>query len=154
MKRFIVCENTLIGNIAIAEQDGKIIGVSFSGAFEGAPGETALLNDARQQLTEYLNGGRRVFDLPLAPSGSDFEKAVWRELGKIPFGETKSYAQIALAANCPKGARAVGGACGKNPIPIFIPCHRVVRTGGALGGFSGGLGIKERLLALENCPKQ
>jgi methylated-DNA-[protein]-cysteine S-methyltransferase len=110
------------------------------------PGRTAEL---RRQLAEYFAGERRGFDLRLAPEGTPFERSVWDELRKIPFGETRSYGEIAQALGRPGAARAVGRANGANPIPIVVPCHRVLRTGGALGGYGGGLPMKEALLKLE-----
>ena len=110
---------------------------------------TPLLERARQQLEEYLSGARRSFDLPLAPQGTPFQKKVWRALEDIPWGETRTYRDIALAAGCPKGFRAVGMANHRNPLPIFIPCHRVVGADGSLTGYAGGLDLKRRLLELE-----
>ena len=111
--------------------------------------ETALLKSAAAQLKEYFAGQRTLFDLPLEPAGTDFQKAVWRALVGIPYGQTKSYKDIALAAGCPKGYRAVGMANNKNPIAIIIPCHRVIGSNGKLVGYAGGLDIKEKLLKLE-----
>ena len=111
--------------------------------------ETALLKSAAAQLREYFAGQRTSFDLPLEPAGTDFQKAVWRALVGIPYGQTKSYKDIALAAGCPKGYRAVGMANNKNPIAIIIPCHRVIGSNGKLVGYAGGLDIKEKLLKLE-----
>jgi len=113
------------------------------------PGETPLLAEAAQQLGEYFAGTRRNFDLPLDPAGTPFQRRVWTEMARIPFGATESYG--ALARKTGSVARAVGGACGANPIPIVIPCHRVVAEGGGLGGFSGGTGpaTKRALLELE-----
>ena len=111
--------------------------------------ETPLLARAREELLEYLAGERREFDLPLSPQGTPFQQRVWRALGDIPYGQTRSYRDIALAVNCPKGFRAVGMANHNNPIPIFIPCHRVVGADGSLTGYGGGLELKRRLLELE-----
>ncbi len=110
-----------------------------------APGLEAL----RAQLAEYFAGPRRSFDLPLADEGSDFQRAVWAALRAIPYGQTRSYGQVAAAVGNPRACRAVGAANGANPLLIVTPCHRVVRTGGALGGFGAGLPVKARLLALE-----
>ena len=104
---------------------------------------------ARGQLREYFDGKRREFDLPLDLRGTDFQLAVWRELARIPFGETVSYGEIARRIGRPTASRAVGAANGANPIPIVIPCHRVVGTDGSLTGFGGGIEAKKRLLALE-----
>jgi methylated-DNA-[protein]-cysteine S-methyltransferase len=105
--------------------------------------------EARRQLAEYFAGERREFDLVLAPAGTPFERSVWDELKKIPFGETRSYGQIARALGRPDAARAVGRANGANPIPIVVPCHRVIGADGSLTGFGGGLDVKSRLLELE-----
>ena len=104
---------------------------------------------ARAQLMEYFCGARRRFELPLAPEGTAFQLAVWRQLGTIPYGETLSYAQLARRLGLEKGARAVGLANGANPLPIIVPCHRVIGADGTLTGFGGGLPIKRSLLALE-----
>jgi methylated-DNA-[protein]-cysteine S-methyltransferase len=105
--------------------------------------------EVRRQLAEYFAGERREFDLALAPVGTPFERSVWEELKKIPFGETRSYGQIARALGRPDSARAVGRANGANPIPIVVPCHRVIGADGSLTGFGGGLDVKSRLLELE-----
>lgn len=103
----------------------------------------------REQLRDYFGGRRTDFDLPLAPRGTPFQQTVWRALARIPFGETRTYADIARAVGKPRAARAVGRATGANPIPIVIPCHRVVGSDGSLVGFGGGLDVKEILLAHE-----
>ncbi|MBQ2062086.1 MAG: methylated-DNA--[Oscillospiraceae bacterium] len=108
-----------------------------------------LSDEAARQVRQYLAGERRVFDLPLAPAGTDFQRAVWRALADIPYGETRTYGQIAASVGRPGAARAVGAAAGRNPIAPVIPCHRCVGKGGALTGYAGGLWRKERLLALE-----
>jgi methylated-DNA-[protein]-cysteine S-methyltransferase len=104
---------------------------------------------ARGQLLEYFAGERKSFDLPLAPSGTEFQLAVLGALQSIPYGTTVSYADIARQLGRPKAVRAVGAANGRNPIPIIIPCHRVIGSGGQLTGFGGGLPVKEALLRLE-----
>lgn len=105
--------------------------------------------EVRRQLEQYFAGERQEFDLELAPEGTPFELSVWGELKKIPFGETRSYGEIAQAIGRPGSARAVGRANGANPIPIVVPCHRVIGANGSLTGFGGGLPAKERLLELE-----
>lgn len=112
--------------------------------------ETPLLRAARTELLEYLSGARRSFDLPLDPAGTDFQRAVWEALGTIPYGQTRTYGEIAAAVGRPKSVRAVGQANHVNPLPIFIPCHRVVGKNGALTGYAGGLDLKGALLALES----
>ena len=112
--------------------------------------ETPLLRAAREALLPYFAGERRDFDLPLAPAGTDFQRAVWEALRAIPYGQTRTYGEIAAAVGRPKAVRAVGQANHVNPLPIFIPCHRVVGKGGALTGYAGGLDLKRALLALES----
>ncbi len=142
-----------VGRLSITEADGAVVGIAWSDHQAGdpgaQPGETPLLTRAAEQLGEYFAGARRDFDLPLNPAGTPFQRRVWAEMARIPFGATASYG--ALARKTGSVARAVGGACGANPIPIVIPCHRVVGDGGALGGFSGGKGpaTKRALLELE-----
>jgi len=107
------------------------------------------VSEAMRQLGEYFAGARIEFDLPLAPEGTEFQRNVWRRLREIPFGETISYGELARRIGNPQASRAVGAANGSNPIPIVIPCHRVIGKNGKLTGFGGGLPVKEALLALE-----
>lgn len=111
--------------------------------------EHPILCDAERQLNEYFAGRRRNFDLPLDPSGSEFQKKVWRALQKIPFGQTRTYRELAEAIGTATAFRAVGLANGKNPLSIVVPCHRVIGSNGSLTGFAGGLQAKATLLALE-----
>lgn len=104
---------------------------------------------AIEQLRAYFAGRRRRFDLPLAPAGTDFQRRVWQALCAIPYGATISYGELARRIGNPRGARAVGLANGANPLPVVVPCHRVIRANGALSGFGGGVPIKRALLALE-----
>jgi len=135
------------GPLTLFEENSEIIVVEW-GRAEGGE-ETALLTEAKNQLSQFFARDRQSFDLPLNPQGTDFQKAVWQQMLAIPYGETKTYGE--LAKNLKSAARAVGGACGKNPIPIIIPCHRVMGANGKLTGFSGGEGIetKQALLRLE-----
>lgn len=112
--------------------------------------EAAVLAATARQLDEYFTGARRDFDLPLAPAGTDFQRAVWDALLTIPYGTTTSYVAIARAIGRPSASRAVGAANGANPIAIVIPCHRVIGAAGALTGYGGGLPAKRQLLALES----
>jgi methylated-DNA-[protein]-cysteine S-methyltransferase len=112
--------------------------------------ENMLSKLAAKQLSEYIAGKRSSFDLPLQPEGSDFQQQVWQALLHIPFGATASYLDIALAVGNRKACRAVGAANGKNPIPIIIPCHRIIGSNGKLTGYAGGLARKQYLLALES----
>jgi len=106
-------------------------------------------SEAKKQFLEYLEGTRSKFDLKLNPKGSEFQKIIWNELLKIPFGETKYYQEIAIAINKPTAARAVGMANTKNPIPIIIPCHRVIGKNGSLTGYAGGTDMKALLIRIE-----
>lgn len=113
--------------------------------------ETELMKEASLQLNEYFNGVRKSFQLPLSPTGTSFQMAVWNALLEIPYGETRSYGDIAMAIGKPKACRAVGMACNRNKIAIFIPCHRVIGADGKLVGFGGGIGVKQKLLNIEDC---
>lgn len=147
--------DTPLGAMAVAEEGGAVTRLYLpqSPAPRIAPRETPLLAEARAQLLAYLTGRLRIFDLPLAPAGTPFQKEVWESLRDIPYGETRTYGQIASSIGRPKAVRAVGQANHRNPIPILIPCHRVVGSDGALTGYGGGLDLKERLLNLE-CGKE
>ena len=113
--------------------------------------QSTVIATTRSQLDEYFAGTRRTFDLPLHPIGTAFQQTVWRELGNIPYGITISYGELARRINNPAAVRAVGAANGRNPLPIVVPCHRVIGSDGSLTGFSGGLPIKQHLLMLEGC---
>lgn len=113
------------------------------------PAAQAILERARAQLTEYFAGARRRFDLPLAPAGTAFQRRVWAALREIPYGHTESYGELAARLGKPTAARAVGLANGRNPLPVVVPCHRVIGTDGSLTGYAGGLAIKRQLLELE-----
>ncbi len=102
-----------------------------------------------QELLEYFSGSRKRFTFPMKPEGTPFDLAVWERLRAIPYGQTRSYGEVAASLGKPGAARAVGGANHRNPIPIAIPCHRVIAAGGKLGGYGGGLDLKRNLLALE-----
>lgn len=117
-------------------------------------GTCALLEEAERQLGEYFQGRRDSFDLPLEFQGTAFQKRVWSALKKIPFGKTWSYQELARRVGSPGAVRAVGSANGRNPLCIFIPCHRVVRLSGELGGYAGGLDNKAFLLNLESGPRR
>lgn len=112
-------------------------------------GDHPLLQAAHAQLQEYFAGERQDFDLPLAPQGTDFQRQVWHMLASIPYGQTISYAQLAQRVGKPTATRAVGAANGRNPLPIVLPCHRVIGADGSLTGFGGGLPTKHYLLKLE-----
>ena len=110
---------------------------------------TPVLVEAARQLREFLGGQRRRFDLPLRPTGTSFQRRVWRALRSIPYGRTVSYAELAKKIKHPKAARAIGAANGANPLCVVLPCHRVIASDGSIGGYSGGLHRKRKLLAME-----
>ena len=141
-----------IGKLGIAEENGAITHVLFEGQTllaDHVLKKTCLLETAAMQLNEYFAGKRRTFDLPMSFEGTEFQRAVWGALQTIPIGETRSYKNIAQQVGSPKAFRAVGMANHNNPIPIMVPCHRVVGTNGNLTGFGGGLPTKQFLLDLE-----
>ena len=145
---------TPIGELLLVEEAGRLREISFQAARRRRP-EAEWRKDARAlapviaQLDEYFAGRRRTFDLELEPRGTEFQRRVWGELRRIPWGETISYGELARRIGQPSASRAVGAANGRNPIPIVIPCHRVIGANGDLTGFGGGLPIKRKLLALE-----
>ena len=142
----------LIGRIGITERDGKITNVYITNkelSQDMQLSETPLLKEAARQLKSYFAGELEEFSLPLEPSGTDFMKQVWAALCGIPYGKTATYGEIAERVGRPKAARAVGLANNRNPIPIFIPCHRVIGADGSLTGYAGGLDMKKKLLDLE-----
>lgn len=150
------CEiSTPVGRLRIVGHDGGLRGISFrEGRRPVEPGEGWRLSrepfrDVIEQLDEYFAGRRRRFELALAPEGTAFQLEVWSALTSIPFGATVSYGELARRLGRPAASRAVGAANGRNPIPIVIPCHRVVGQDGSLTGFGGGLSIKRRLLEFE-----
>jgi methylated-DNA-[protein]-cysteine S-methyltransferase len=115
----------------------------------GNPRPNEVLRRAEKQLSEYFAGKRTKFDLPLMPLGTDFQMSVWEAMQKIPFGQTRTYGELARVINRPAACRAVGAACGRNPLMIIIPCHRVLGSSGRLTGFGGGIPMKEWLLGHE-----
>lgn len=142
-----------LGPLLLTAEDGYLTALDFANADakadeSGSDGDSGVLQEAALQLSEYFSGRRKAFSLPLAPKGTGFQKIVWRALTGIPYGETRTYAQLAAGISNPRACRAVGGANGRNPIPVIIPCHRVVAANG-LGGFSAGREKKIFLLALE-----
>ncbi len=149
--KYIKYMNTIIGNIAIIEEEDKIIAIEINKEIKEdvIQKETTLLEEVEKQLLEYLEGKRKNFDVPLNPKGTKFMKQVWTALQEIPYGEVRTYGQIAQKIGKPKAARAVGMANHRNPIPIIIPCHRVIGGNGKLVGYALGMDMKEFLLKLE-----
>ncbi len=113
-----------------------------------------ILEQAAREIGEYFEGKRRAFAVPTAAAGTPFQQAVWNALKEIPYGETRTYGEIARRIGHPRASRAVGQANNRNPLPIVVPCHRVIGTSGALTGYAGGLAVKERLLELERTPRR
>ncbi|TWP34734.1 methylated-DNA--[protein]-cysteine S-methyltransferase [Leekyejoonella antrihumi] len=154
-RRHTVMEDSPIGSLILVAEGDSITGVYWKGDGDideahGAPTKVdALLAAMQTQLAEYFAGNRHEFDLPLHPVGTDFQQRVWSALLQIPYGDTWSYLQLAQFVGSPRGSRAVGLANGRNPIPVVIPCHRVVGSNGSLTGYGGGMQRKRTLLALE-----
>ena len=160
MTRFTTVFHTTIdspvGPLLLAAGDDGLRAVEFHASRHPVPreadwqaGDHPLLQRARAQLDEYFAGKRRTFDLPLAPRGTEFQRETWQALASIPYGSTISYAELAQRVKRPKAMRAVGAANGRNPLPIVLPCHRVIGADGSLTGFGGGLPTKQFLLELE-----
>lgn len=150
--KYFYSYSTPVREITILTENEFITRISFKRCVfdDATESETPLHRHAITQLREYFSGKRTVFGLPVNPAGTDFQKKVWEALQTIPYGETRSYKQIAAMVGNDKASRAVGLANNKNPIPIIIPCHRVIGTNGKLTGYAGGLDIKEVLLHTES----
>lgn len=138
---------TPIGPLSLQADESAVSAMRFGAG--SAQDASPLLDAAEAQLREYFAGARRTFDLPLAPHGTAFQQRVWTALRAIPYGETRTYGELAAAIGSPNASRAVGMANHRNPIPIIIPCHRVIGANGTLTGYAGGLEVKRKLLALE-----
>lgn len=145
--------STPIGElVAVVNEDGALVRLHYPRDEVPSAGlrwDAERCAPVARQLQEYFRGERRDFDLPLAPEGTDFQRRVWTELARIPYGETISYRALAERIGSPAAVRAVGRANGANPIPIVVPCHRVIGADGSLTGYGGGLPVKQALLALE-----
>jgi methylated-DNA-[protein]-cysteine S-methyltransferase len=155
MTSYIHTESPL-GRLLLVADEAGMRAIEFDDAAHPVPRaaewrehRTALLDGARRQLQDYFAGSRQGFDLPLAAQGTSFQLEVWRALAEIPFGETRSYAEIAQRLGQPGAVRAVGAANARNPLAIVVPCHRVIGANGSLTGYAGGLDRKRALLALE-----
>ncbi len=148
-----VCFSTPLGLVEVESADRGVTRVRLGG--RGKPREVGdgsaleCARKARQEILSYLDGGLRKFTVPVVLEGTAFQKAVWTQLAAVPYGETRTYGEIATSLRKPRAARAVGTACRANPLPILVPCHRIVGGNGALGGFGGGIGMKHELLQLE-----
>lgn len=139
-----------IGWLRLSATEEALVSISFvENEGDSSSGQYAFMEQVVQQLNEYFDGTRSDFDIPLSPDGSDFQKKVWKLVSEVPFGETASYLDIAIKSGSEKNTRAVGLANGKNPIPIIIPCHRIIGSNGKLTGYAGGLDKKRWLLQHE-----
>ena len=141
---------TKLGSVTFVEEDGTLLAISTHRTFTATVMETPFIKEVYHQFTEYLIGERKSFDLPFKLTGTDFQNRVWRALCEIPYGETRSYKQIAEAIGNPKAVRAVGMANNRNPLLVLVPCHRVIGCNGQLVGYAAGLDKKQFLLHLEN----
>lgn len=149
MIRYMLCPSP-VGNLVVCEEAGRLAAVRLNEIPIGAvPEETSVGKEACSQLVDYFRGQRKDFQLPLAWKGTPFRQRVWQVLLDIPYGETRTYAQVAEAVGSPKAVRAVGGACHDNPWLIVVPCHRVVGSSGQLTGYAAGLDTKRFLLEYE-----
>jgi methylated-DNA-[protein]-cysteine S-methyltransferase len=146
-----------LGELILTANESELTGIYFAGRkhvpaalahWKCAPNHP-VLQTAASELEEFLSGKRREFTVPLSAEGTDFQQKIWRQLARIPFGQTITYGELARRAGRPNAVRAAGAACGRNPLAIIVPCHRVVAKNGDLQGFAGGLEVKKRLLALE-----
>ena len=150
MQKFRAYHHSEIGPIEIVGNQKGILAVTFGAdEFQIDRNLPAIMTECLRQMTEYFKGRRQKFSIPLVLEGTDFQKAVWRQLQKIPFGKTASYGDVARAVGSPRAFRAVGNANNKNPISLIIPCHRVIGSDGKLVGFGGGIWRKEWLLEHE-----
>lgn len=150
-----------VGRLYLAATDEGLTHVLFVAQMDGQPravpgtGAAArIVRETKRQLADYFAGRRQEFDVPLAPDGTAFQRAVWKALAEVPYGQTISYAELARRMRRPRAVRAVGAANGANPIPIILPCHRIVGADGTLTGYGGGLETKRRLLSLEGVEVQ
>jgi methylated-DNA-[protein]-cysteine S-methyltransferase len=140
--------DTPIGTLWLSRDEHGLTRVDLHGEL-GARSEDPLLAEAEAQLAAYFAGERTRFELPLSPRGTDFQRSVWSAVGAIPYGGTTTYSALAASLGRPSACRAVGAANGRNPLPVIVPCHRVVGASGALTGYGGGLDMKRALLDLE-----
>lgn len=147
-----LCLSGPLGDMLLTASASALLSIRFDGAVKTSLSSNSLLEETSSQLTAYFTRKLRVFDIPLDPGGTDFQQSVWRQLQHIPFGEQISYGNLSKRMNQPLAIRAIAAANGKNPLPVIIPCHRVVGRNGELVGYSGGLWRKQFLLELEGNP--
>lgn len=143
---------TAIGKIGIAEENGQITNLFFENdpiPAAAIVAESPAIKEAARQLNGYFAKKLKEFSLPLAPKGTNFERLVWKAIKNVPYGQTASYRDIAKTTGNLQAARAIGSACGKNPLPVFIPCHRIIKENGTPGGYKKGAALKIKLLELE-----
>jgi len=151
--------NSPLGRLLVARNADGLTCINFQDGTEavnpqaGWLEQPSALADAAEQLEAYFRGELRQFDLPLAPQGTAFQLQVWQAMREIPYGQTVTYAELARRVGRPQAARAVGGASSRNPLPVVVPCHRVVGSDGSLTGYAGGLHLKQALLELEHLPE-
>lgn len=154
MKNFLTCQSP-VGPLYLVSEEDDLIGLyfqkpkDFKVSVSASVQNNSILKEAEKQLNEYFSGHRKTFNLKIRFQGTDFQKKAWLHLQKIPYGKTKSYTEQAAAAGFENATRAIGTANGRNPISIIVPCHRVIRADGSLGGYGGGLPTKKFLLSLE-----
>jgi methylated-DNA-[protein]-cysteine S-methyltransferase len=157
MKSYTYLKTEMLGELLLVATPSHLVGVYFSNQHNG-PKLSAdwkrdpahpILKQAGRELNEYLAGKRATFSVPLAFDGTEFQCEIWKQIARIPFGRTISYAELARRAGAPKATRAAGTATGRNPLGIIIPCHRVVGKDGGMGGYAGGLNRKKSLLKIE-----
>jgi methylated-DNA-[protein]-cysteine S-methyltransferase len=158
MRFYSTLKTPQLGELVLTANQTKLTGIYFAGR-KHVPAALKhwkcdfnhpVLKKTASELAEFLSGKRRDFTVPLWADGTDFQHKIWQQLARIPFGQTITYGELARRVGRPKAARAAGAACGRNPLAIIVPCHRVVAKTGALQGFAGGLEAKKRLLALEH----
>ena len=139
-----------IGILEIICKNSELVSLTLVDCCKKSNIEADFIKDIKKQLDEYFLGKRTIFNIKINPAGTDFQKLVWKELQKIPYGKTKSYSEIAAAAGNKNAQRAIGNTCNKNPIMIIIPCHRVISKNNNIGGYAYGRSVKQKLLNIEN----
>jgi methylated-DNA-[protein]-cysteine S-methyltransferase len=157
MKSYAYLKTEMLGDLLLVANASRLIGIYFSNQHNGPKPSADWKNDpshpilkqAARELNEYLSGKRTDFSVPLAFDGTGFQREIWKQIARIPFGKTISYTELARRVGAPKATRAAGTATGRNPLGIIIPCHRVVGKDGGLGGYAGGLDRKKSLLKIE-----